>query len=149
MTLSEIIESQHCRRGKAAGTTKHGAFWNACENICIRSYGGDGIGQNASDKAHDLQLRHYRDGRVKATVRVWTWHQNHGHHHTYVAVPSVLACDTVEGVIVALKAIRVDDQYGDGVPAYSDYQQDALTAALVALGMPLAAPAPDDEVVVT
>lgn len=145
MTLSEIIESQHCRRGKAAGTTKRGAFWLACEPIRIRSYGGDGIGQNAADMENMLHLRHFRDGDVRATIRVWSWHQNGGDHSTYMDASSILTAQSVEDVIVALKAIRVEDDYeGYGAPAYSDHEEDKLTAALTALGMPVSAPAPDE-----
>ena len=67
-TLKEIIVETKCRKGESDGTTKQGAFWFACDEILIRSFGGDGVGQSSTDLRNYLQLRHYRNGEVKAVV---------------------------------------------------------------------------------
>lgn len=94
--------------------------------------------------ADELELRHYRNGLIAASIRLWSWHQNTGYRSTCSGASSILGAQSVEYVIGALKAIRLGNQHGDGTPAYSDYAQDQLTAALTALGMPIVAPAPNE-----
>ena len=63
----------------------------------------------------------------------------------YVNVDAVLACTTAEEVIIALKALRYgrrDDDYTS--PVFGDSRGDKLTAALAVLGIPEAAPSPDE-----
>jgi hypothetical protein len=136
--LQELIVAAKCRKGPSAGTSKHGAFWFACEPIRIRSFGGDGIGQSSPDRQNYLQLRHYRDGKTKAVVNFHSWHQNHGSHDSYRTI-CILDYTTIEDVIVMLKNLSQDD-----TPAYSDLCKEALTEALSALGMPESLPAPDE-----
>lgn len=111
----------------------------ACDPINIRSYGGNGVGQSATDWNNSLQLRHYRNGDVKAYVHQHGWHQNHGTSNEFAAV-SILDCRTVEEVIMVLKGARVDE-----VPAYGSNFQDDLTKKLVDFGMAEALPAPDED----
>ena len=133
-TLKELIEAQRCRKGKSAGTTKQGAFWLVCAPIWIRSFGENGIGNNAPDYRNYLQLRHYRSGEIKAVVNSRAWHQNHGEENSYRSVPPILDCTTIEDVIVVLK---------DSFDAYSDSFETELVASLSGLGMVESAPAPD------
>jgi len=139
-TLKDIITGRRCRKGTAAGTTKRGAYWLACEPIEIRSYGGRGIGNDQADRSHQLELRHYRDGEVSAAVRCHSWHQDTGTQNHWVTV-GICDCTTVEDVVVALKG-KSDEEWGH---LYSDRQHSELAAALMKLGLPLAAPSPDDE----
>lgn len=138
-TLAEIIVALKCRKGKASGTTKHGAYWLACDEILIRSWGGDGIGNNGANLRSRLQLRHFRDGSVRCVARMSSWHQNCGTHNNYVTV-RINDCRTVEDVITAL----LGESDSDGVAVYSAHFAADLTAALVALGMPESEPAPDE-----
>ncbi len=143
-TLKEIIEALRCRKGQAVGTTKLGAYWLAVPPIKIRSYGGDGIGNNGARVEHLLELRCYRSGEVKATIHVDAQHQNGSHGGAgdwWSDCSDILSSATVEEAIVALKCVTVDS----GANAYSDGFKDRLTEALTALGMPLSAPPPDDE----
>jgi hypothetical protein len=140
-TLQELIVAARCRKGAAAGTTKKGAYWLACEPIKIRVYGGDGIGQSRADMTNWLQLRHFRDGAVQITIRYHSWHQNDGHTNGYVSAGELANCESIEDVIVGLKGISDPN----GVSAYSDYQIDNLVDGLTAFGMAMSAPAPDEE----
>lgn len=143
MTLRQAIEQARCRQGKAAGTTKDGAYWLACKPTKIRDYGGDGIGQNRADTQNYLELRHYRDGSVRARVNVSASHQNGnrgGAGEWYLNADAVLDCASAEAVIVALKSIR-DEDHG---AMYGDAFEDDLVAAIAALGLPAAEVAPDE-----
>lgn len=139
-TLNELIEAKKCRKGKAHGITSDGAYWLAMEPVKIRSYGGDGIGNNGVSWDHHLQIRHYRSGAVEAVVHTSGWHQNSGKSNEYHAV-SIGECETVEQVIVKLKSMKCD-----GAAAYSDRFQSELTSALVSIGMIEPLPSPDDQV---
>jgi hypothetical protein len=150
-TIRELIELKKCRRGKATGTTKRGAYWLACEPIKIRDYGGDGIGNNAADMDHKLELRYYRDGTIAAVIRYNAWHQNYSPNDVFTRLDAVLGCETVEDVIVVLKGATVktrswdDGSGGDETHAYSDRCEERLTEALTALGVSAAATSPDDQ----
>jgi hypothetical protein len=143
MTLTQAIEQAHCRRGKAAGTTKDGAYWLAVDSLHIRSFGGDGIGNGARSCDNYLELRHYRDGQTRARVHMNASHQNGvygGAGDWYANADAILPCESAEAVIVALKGISVND-----TRAYSDEFAEQLTAALmVQLDMPEADPSPDE-----
>jgi hypothetical protein len=142
-TLAECIEARKCRKGKATGTTRQGAYWLACEPIVIRNYGGDGIGNSAADCKHYLELRHFRDGNVMAVVHGHFWHQNGARPDIYEHCSGLTSCKTVEEVIVYLKKTKIDDET---TTAYSDYYADTLTAALVGLGLAECEPGPDEAV---
>ena len=139
MTLKELIEDRKCRKGQPYGTTTSGAFWLVCDEIKIRRFGGDGIGQSDAERTNFLQLRHYRDGTVKALARYNVWHQNWGDGDSFYTVP-ILDCETIEEVISVLKGTDEDE-----CQAFGDNHKEALTNALKALGMEEAAPAPDEE----
>ena len=142
LTLKQAIEATKCRKGPAHATTKSGAFWLAIDPVKIRSWGGDGIGNNATDLEAFLQLRHYRSGEVRAVVNIHGWHQNHGSSDRYHRV-AIEDCATVEDVVVVLKR-GVDGDY-DRETIFGDHYADELTAALVSLGMEAAAPSPDEQ----
>lgn len=145
--VKELVIGLKCRKGPAAGTTKHGAFWHALrtptyegsselvDGVLIRSYGGDGVGQNRPDLKAYLELRHYRNGEVGAVVRVHSWHQNSGSSDRWTRVDEVLLCETIEEIIVVLKQMD-ETVYGDST--------NKLEPALVALGLPVSAPSPDE-----
>ncbi len=138
-TIKELVESKKCRTGKAAGTTKRGAYWIAVGPVLLRDYGGDGIGNNSPDMKNYLYLRHYRSEEVQATVCCESWHQNTGDREQWESFPELLDCETVEDVIVALKSWRFFDS-----PVYSDVFESNVTEAMTDLGLPLAAPSPDE-----
>ena len=140
-TLKECIESVKCRKGAAAGTTKRGAYWLACEPIEIRRYGGDGIGNSGADCTNYLELRHYRSGEVAAILHGDYWHQNGAGPDDWEQVPALLACTTIEFVIVTLKGVSFQDQ----AHVFSDSKADKLTDALAAIGMAEQDPSPDQE----
>jgi hypothetical protein len=143
MTIREAIEQAHCRRGKAAGTTKDGAYWLACEPIMIRRAGGDGIGNNDADRTNYLELRHYRDGAARARVHVDAYHQNGGRGgggDWWTNADCVLDATSAEACIVALKGLRC----GEERVVYSDWYEDDLTKALGALGVLAHEAAPDE-----
>lgn len=148
MTVREAIEQAHCRQGKAAGTTKDGAYWLACEAIPLRSYGGDGIGQSAPSMTSELELRHYRNGMVRARCHFTSWHQNGsysgGGDSQYVGADKILGCETAEDVIVALKDLRYGAGYDSGTPVYGYGAH--VAECLAALGIREAAPTPDEAV---
>lgn len=139
-TLKQCVIDKKCRKGAANGTTKRGAFWLACEPIKIRSYGGDGIGNNAADCTHFLQLRHYRDGEVLAIIHGNYWHQGVSAPDEFVCCDDILECTTVEAVIVALKG----EQMPGGNSVFSDYFTGNLTCSLTELGLVENEPAPDE-----
>jgi hypothetical protein len=149
-TLAQIIIDQKCRKGKAAGTTKKGAYWLAA-NLRTRATGGDGIGQNGADVSYSLQLRHFRNGDVTAVIHYHSWHQNTGTENKYELIDSFpspggfLALATVEQVIVELKGIKMDVWCGYPENVYSDRCEDILTKGLTALGLLEMEAAPDEE----
>ena len=143
-TLKNLIDEKKCRKGPPAGTTKKGAYWLACEPILIRNYGGDGVGNNAVDCSHRLELRHYRSGDVTAMIHVHRWHQNGaGIGDSYHSV-DLLGCTTIEQIVVRLKGMTLNVGYGDGERSCSDHCEKNLVEGLVALGLPDADPSPDE-----
>lgn len=137
-TLKELIEAKKCRKGQSSGITSDGAYWLAIEPVKIRSYGGDGIGDNGTSWEHHLQLRHYRIGAVEAVIHARGWHQNRGSINEYYTAP-IGSCETVEYVIARLKSMKCGES-----KAYSDGFLPELTAALVSLGMAESLPSPDE-----
>lgn len=106
-----------------------------------RKFGGDGIGNIAADCKHYFEIRHFRDGTVRAHVRGHYWHQNGATDDAFARCDEVLGCETVEDVVCRLKGVSVE-----GVHAYSDQFEEKLTAALVDLGLEESLPAPDEVV---
>ena len=137
-TLKELIGETKCRKGASVAITKQGAFWLASPEIHIRSFGGDGVGNSATNRDNYLQLRHYRSGEAKAVVKYHGWHQNYGTSNNYQTVP-ILDCTTIEDVVAALKSVTNDD-----ASAYVDWGYKNLAAALIAIGMTESLPAPDE-----
>ena len=145
-TLKDLVIEQKCRKGESHAKTKDGAFWLAAPEVQIRSYGGDGIGNNGSDRTQHLQLRHYRSGEVKAYAHFHSWHQNYGSSDRYTSL-DILGCTTIEDVIASLLTTKMRSDYdSDGDSVYSSYNENDLTDALAALGMVVALPAPDESV---
>jgi hypothetical protein len=142
-TLKEIVIDRKCRKGTAVGTTKHGAFWLACEPIKTRAAGGDGVGLNAPKVIYELHLRHFRTGEVRAVIRRDAWHQNgsnSGAGQDWGDANAVLDCRTIEEVVVALKGTSLYDS-----PVIEDHfiARD-VTARLRELDLPDAERAPDE-----
>lgn len=142
-TLKELIIDKKCRKGESSGTTKRGAFWLAAEPCKIRSYGGDGVGQNSPDRWHKLHLRHFRSGEVQAIIHCESWHQNGsysgGGESSWFDVSRILECSTIEDVIVCLKSENCGETH-----AYADFFREKLEAELEILGLPRSLPAPDE-----
>lgn len=137
-TVKQAIEQAKIRKGPADGTTKRGAYW--MRSILVRHFGGDGIGTSSPDMKMYLDLRHYRSGEVAAIGHYHAWHQNHDAQDDYEQIPAVLDAVTAEDVIVALKGARVMD-----TAVYSDRFEAKLIAFFAGLGIPAAAPAPDED----
>jgi len=143
-TLGVCVAYKKCRKGKATGTTRDGAYWLVCDPIICRRAGGDGIGNSSADLTYELELRHYRDGEVRAVMVRDAYHQN-GSSRRYRSVPELLECRTVEAVIVCLKQ-GVDFENGAYTETvYSDLKEELLTNALVKLGLAECEQAPDEE----
>jgi hypothetical protein len=142
-TLKEIVIERKCRKGIAAGTTKLGAYWLACEPIKTRTAGGDGVGLNAPRVTYELHLRHFRAGEVRAAIRRDSWHQDGSNGATsqdWGEANAVLDCRTIEEVMVALKGTSL---FNSPVIEDGAVGRD-LTARLRELGLPDAERAPDD-----
>ena len=140
-TLKDLVIEKKCRKGPSAGATAGGAYWEAL-TVITRRCGGDGFGQSAPDITWRLFLRHLRDGTVQATLRHYRWHQNgeySGGGSSYYGVDAVLGCTTAEEVLVLLHGVVG----GEHECVLTD--DDKVTEALVAFGLPRAAPAPDEE----
>jgi len=140
-TLKDLIIATKSRKGPAAGTDKRGAYWLVRE-IRIRSYGGDGIGQNASNIRNYLQLKHYRSGEVRAVVIQNSWHQNYGDNTSWHGVNGILDSTTVEEVICVLLNSG-DEEFG---VLYESYFEEELTEMLTELGLPRSLPSPDEDI---
>ena len=123
-TLKELVIARKCRKGNPCATTKQGAFWLACEGIKIRSFGGTGIGNSSPLRKNYLQLRHFRDGSVRAAVNFQSYHKNTGMENVYCNV-DIDSCSTVEDVIVRLKGISSKE-----MNAYSDHFKGHLAMRL-------------------
>ena len=133
-TLEQLIISKRCRKGKARAISSRGAYWLAHPAITIRRWGGNGIGQNTADCTRTIELRHYRDGKVRVIAKEESYHQNYGTRNKIEDVPS--DASTAEEFVVFLKQCNY----------LSDYWEDELIADLVAFGLPeYDAPSPDDE----
>jgi hypothetical protein len=104
--------------------------------------GGDGIGNNAGSQRSHLHLRHYRSGHVDAVVRITSWHQNRGDSVQDVSVQAILDASTVAEVIQGLIAAEAETFRA----LYYDGFADDLTKWLGGLGIPDAAPSPDEGV---
>lgn len=142
-TLKEIIIDQKLRKGPSHGMTKNGAFWtfNPTQYFSVlRRSGGDGIGNSSPDITFFLEFRHFRSGEVRAEIIRKSWHQNDGERISYTNGNAVLDAQTVEDVIVALKGIKTSE----GESIVSSNKEEGITEDFVALGMPIALPAPDE-----
>ena len=158
-TLAECVADRKCRKGKADGITKHGAFWRplVVEEVCrdtahygngpitIRRAGGDGIGQSAADLTYSLDIRHYRDGQVRCYVERVAWHQNGSYSGagTQRQWTDISDCTTVEHVIRVLRG-GVDFDCGCRETVLSSDHEADLTSALVSLGLAECEPSPDE-----
>lgn len=141
-TIEAATIATKCRKGKSAGITKNGAYWVALETLTLTA-GGDGIGQSAAQIEFRLQLRHYRTGLVTAAVVRSSWHQNSGHRSTVWGAPGVLACETAEEVIAALKTVGCCDEYGFDADCVEPFFYETIISALGEIGIPAAAASPD------
>lgn len=142
-TIKQLIEESKCRKGHAEAITKSGAYWLACDEIKLRSFGGDGIGNSGDDCRNFLQLRHFRDGSTKAVVRFWSWHQNSG-TETKFKTANILDCVTVEEVVMVLKSTTLQGDYGN-TSSFDECYMKELTTGLMNLGLAECLPAPDEE----
>jgi hypothetical protein len=141
VTLKEAVQKERCRKGKADGITKRGAYWLACEPIVLRRAGGDGIGQSAPDITWSLEIRHFRDNSVVPTLHRSAWHQNgsySGGGDRYFIREGLADVTTVEEAIANLKAGTSEEH------CYHSSRYAEVRDALLALGLPEAAPSPDD-----
>jgi hypothetical protein len=149
MTLEQAIEGQHCRTGKIDGTTKNGRFWLASVPITISDAGN---GWDTRQEKYTLHLRHFECGTVEATVRHNTDdNRNNLRGKWDYEMPSLLACRTVEDVVVELKKglkMEVLDEYHQEKilteECYQDRFYEELMDTLLGLGMAGTRPGPDE-----
>ncbi len=132
-TFAEIVREKKCRRGKASGIDESGAYWNAIK-ITTKMSGGTGIGNSEPQVSFYLEARHYRAGQIMIGVVRESLHQNYNDVFEWIDTPSISEADSVESVIVGLRAKDL----------LSSYHQKRLVEALTALGLPEAPPSPDD-----
>lgn len=146
-TIQQAIIASKCRKGKAHAITAKGAYWLAHAPIIIKRYGGDGIGQTRADMTNTMEIRHYRDGKVKIFIRVSTWHQNEGTHTRTRDASHMIDSKSVEDIIIWLKNTEIGaTDYDDSSVSYSDYRYDDVATAFMTLGLPeFPIPSPDDE----
>ena len=140
-TLGEILAARKARKGRAAGIDSLGAWWHATEPgvVTTRAWGGDGVGQSEPDMHATIGARHYRDGHIAVGVRVTRWHQDTGERVTWRPIAALWDSKTAEDVIHAIVS-------SDGGEYYRPRWRDEVVAWCVSLGMPEAAPAPDEGV---
>jgi len=139
MNLHELIKGLRIRKGAAAGIDDTGEYWLVPDPPLIESDGGDGVGTSAPDRRVRLQLRHYRSGHCEVVARAEHWHQNRGTWTSRHTLSGVLEATTVAEVIAAIRAAEVSDcgrYLGDS---------ESLRSWLMALGLPAAAPGPDED----
>jgi hypothetical protein len=139
-TLADCIRATKCRKGPAVGTTKNGAFWLAAEPIYIRHTGGDGIGNNGADRKYSLELRHYRDDKVRCTVHLEARHENGdwgGAGDWWNTVGPLGDCRTAEEMQVVLLGCKMGD---GGEHVYSSSFADEIERLAEMLG-------PDEEAI--
>jgi hypothetical protein len=141
MKLQDAVKAARVRKGPAAGIDDTGEFWVIPEPPLIDIHGSDGVGNNASHRKAFLHLRHYRSGQVEAVVRIVSWHQNAGESSKYVNVSGILSGMTAAEVISGLLAREVETCWEFFDPS----RTDDLTKWLGGLGIPAAAPSPDEE----
>jgi len=144
-TLADCIRATKCRKGPAVGTTKNGAFWLAAEPIYIRHTGGDGIGNNGADRKYSLELRHYRDDKVRCAVHLEATHQNGdwgGAGDWWNTVGPLGDCRTAEEMQVVLLGFQMDSEH-----VYSSCFADEIERLAEMLGLPVSMPAPDEEAI--
>jgi len=141
MNLHELIKGLRIRKGAAAGIDDTGEYWVVSEPPLIHHDGGDGIGNNAPDRRMRLQLRHYRSGHTEAVAWAEHWHQNRGTWTSRHALNGVLEATTVAEVIAAIRAAEVSDC---GRYLWRGFEA-GLSEWLMALGLPAAAPGPDED----
>jgi hypothetical protein len=142
MELQDAVKAARVRKGPAAGIDDTGEFWVIPEPPLIGIHGGDGVGNNASHRKAFLHLRHYRSGHVEAVVRIASWHQNAGDSTNNVNGSGILGAVTAAEVISGLLAREVETCWEFFDPS----RTDDLTKRLGGLGIPAAAPSPDEEV---
>ena len=139
-SIKDAIAGLKCRKGTADGTTKRGAYWNACSPIKIRRAGGDGIGHSTPDITFRLHCRHYRDGSVTAVVECERCYHQNGSNTQWQGCNAILAATTIEEAVVCLKGTAMDES-----PVFSEsHGREPLTRVLSQWGLPESAPAPDD-----
>jgi hypothetical protein len=142
MKLQDAVKAARVRKGPAAGIDDTGEFWLLPDPPLIGIHGGDGVGNNASHRKSFLHLRHYRSGQVEAVVRIASWHQNAGESSNHVNVSGILSSMTVAEVISGLLAREVETCW----EFFDPNGADDLAQWLGGLGIPAAAPSPDEEV---
>lgn len=140
MKLYDAVTAARIRRGTAAGIDDTGEFWLMPDPPMIGAGGSDGVGNNTGSRRSYLHLRHYRSGHVDAVVRITSWHQNYGDSIQDVSAQAILEATTVAEVIKGLIAAEVETCWA----LYCDSFADDLTAWLGRLGIPAAAPGPDE-----
>ena len=149
ITIKDIAIARRSRKGEAHQITADGAYWLAID-VNFRSYGGDGIGQSASDKTDRYRVRHYRSGEVRAYCETYMWHQNDGDSVTRTRCDATLNAATVEDLIAMIQKVAICRDYEGAITTYTvgEWGKDNLTNDLQD-EMPIALPAPDDDVVPT
>jgi len=141
-TLKEIAIARKSRKGPADKITQDGAYWLAVE-IEIDSGGGGGIGQSGAQVSYLLQVRHYRDGDIRAYITRKTWHQNDGGNNRRTRADDLLDCSTIEELITAMQQHEIESDYCENYKiAVSDYGHKTMITNLPEL--PESLPAPDE-----
>jgi len=85
-----------------------------------------------------LELRHFRDGAVRPTLR-WQVVAGGADMPEFFGDVSIGSAESVEDVVVKLKGVKIGH-----AEAYRERESQELVQALTGLGLPLGLPGPDD-----
>lgn len=145
-TLLEIVRSKNIRVGDAHGVSKRGPFWAVKIVLAVTStespageYEGapnpNGIVTTVDTNV--LELRHYRDDQVRATVVNYLDREP----QRYRDVSNILGCASVEEVLPALKerSFRHHGKIMGDRPG-----EASVVESLLVLGLPMTAVGPDE-----
>ena len=114
MTLKQIIIDRKTRKGESTKITKDGAYWQT--SVKFDGGGGDGIGCSGAEVGWYLEVRHYRDGHLRAYINRYTWHQNEGSTNTRTRADDLLECRTQEELIANMQKHSISDDYRGNEP---------------------------------
>lgn len=145
--LEDLIREKKCRVGRPYGIDLDGEFWIVTKDpITIRSFGGDGVGNSTPSRYVYLELRHYRDDRVRAYAVDHSWHQNDGDFDCLYLIDELLEACTQNDLHFLLLLVGDKRQF-IFFEGNCEYINKLLVEAMTYLGLPVMVIAPDELIV--